>query len=437
MKTILLATDVKFWSARRGSASRIACTGRYLREHGFNVPVFFAGRLEAGDVTLLSQRYADLEIVAAQTAQDPGDSPPPGPGKDAREAASEAGRSGPARARGRRARWTARLKRVSTRSADNAGAAPVPPPPTLASFRSAAYKASFDRLCAAIRPDSIMVEYVRLAYLIEGLHAVLPALPLTVIDTMDVMHARCREFRAFGHPHWVDITEETERQTLARFDTVVAIQEHEAAVFRRMLPGKRVVTVGHATDVTHHEWRVRSPVTLTYIGSNSLANTDAVTFFLESVWDDLRAPFGAGLRLRLVGDVCDALPASARREQVTMLGTVDDLASVYADTDIVVNPVRFGGGLKIKNVEALCHGKPLLTTSAGAQGLEQGAGSAFLVGDTAESQRAALAALITAPARRRELGDRALSFAREAFAPARVYGELCELLSRENACSSV
>ena len=69
---------------------------------------------------------------------------------------------------------------------------------------------------------------------------------------------------------------------------------------------------------------------------------------------------------------------------IKLSGFVGDLEEVYKNR-VIINPVKSGSGLKIKCVEALCSGKPLVTTSNGAQGLKSGAGKAFLVGDDWET----------------------------------------------------
>jgi glycosyltransferase involved in cell wall biosynthesis len=58
---------------------------------------------------------------------------------------------------------------------------------------------------------------------------------------------------------------------------------------------------------------------------------------------------------------------------------VEDLSAAYARAAVVVNPRRFGTGLSIKSIEALACGRPLVATAAGATGLEDAAGGAFLL----------------------------------------------------------
>ena len=64
---------------------------------------------------------------------------------------------------------------------------------------------------------------------------------------------------------------------------------------------------------------------------------------------------------------------------------IDDLNVLYGrKADLIINPVQLGGGLKIKNVEALANGLPLITTPEGANGLEDGINNAFLLANTTE-----------------------------------------------------
>ena len=102
---------------------------------------------------------------------------------------------------------------------------------------------------------------------------------------------------------------------------------------------------------------------------------------------------------------------------------------VYVISDIIINPVTFGGGLKIKNVEALCNGLPLVTTSVGAEGLEQGVGTAFHVCDTSDAMTETLCRLIGDAALRTRMSAQAHRCAREHFTEERAYGALAHALA--------
>ena len=72
--------------------------------------------------------------------------------------------------------------------------------------------------------------------------------------------------------------------------------------------------------------------------------------------------------------LCDLLGDAVVRQQIAdgvlSIGPVETIDVFWPNIDIAINPIRFGSGLKIKNVEALAYGLPLLTTPIGAEGLE-------------------------------------------------------------------
>jgi succinoglycan biosynthesis protein ExoO len=142
---------------------------------------------------------------------------------------------------------------------------------------------------------------------------------------------------------------------------------------------------------------------------------------------------GERAQLLLAGSVCEVLDGARLPKGVLALGYVKDLEDFYRQVDVVVSPLRMGGGLKIKNVEALCKGKPLVTTPIGAEGLDDGAGSAFWIEESAAALASALVRLVDSPSLRGDLTLGALSFAERHFSHEAVYRELDTWLERGRA----
>jgi GT2 family glycosyltransferase/SAM-dependent methyltransferase len=100
-------------------------------------------------------------------------------------------------------------------------------------------------------------------------------------------------------------------------------------------------------------------------------NVDGAKWLVQEILPRIkqRVP---GVHLYLIGsNPTDEVKALAR-EDITVTGFVSDeeLDHHYANAKVAVAPLRFGGGLKGKVIEALRYGVPCVTTSAGAQGLE-------------------------------------------------------------------
>ncbi|WP_176212403.1 glycosyltransferase [Metallibacterium scheffleri] len=100
-------------------------------------------------------------------------------------------------------------------------------------------------------------------------------------------------------------------------------------------------------------------------------NVDAALWLVREVLPRLHQHM-PGLRLSLVGSNPSADVRALQDERVEVTGFVTDaeLAQRYAHARVAVAPLRFGGGIKGKVIEAMRHGVPCVTTSAGAQGLD-------------------------------------------------------------------
>ena len=115
---------------------------------------------------------------------------------------------------------------------------------------------------------------------------------------------------------------------------------------------------------------VGEPPTVTFIGQQTYApNADGSTWFVEEVLPLLRARV-PNLQLRLVGEPGDAVNALASVDGVTVTGLVPDIAAELARADVAIVPIRFGGGTRIKILEAFAHRIPVVSTTLGAEGLD-------------------------------------------------------------------
>jgi glycosyltransferase involved in cell wall biosynthesis len=203
---------------------------------------------------------------------------------------------------------------------------------------------------------------------------------LKVVDTHDVMTKRHKHFlRAGKKPVWYSTSKKEEKKGIDRADVVMAIQDKEAEFYRK-ITNKKVVTIGHIVAVTVPPQKNNPAKRLLFVGSNNPNNFHALKDFIHDYFPLLRKDFPE-LELYIAGKICQVID-----EQVGIikLGEVEDISEAYRISDIVFNPLTIGTGLKIKMIEALGYGKAVISTTIGAEGLENGAGSAYLLADTPE-----------------------------------------------------
>jgi glycosyltransferase involved in cell wall biosynthesis len=89
---------------------------------------------------------------------------------------------------------------------------------------------------------------------------------------------------------------------------------------------------------------------------------------------------------------------------VERLGFVDNLDSELARASVVLSPARRGRGVRIKNLEAMAHGVPLVTTTLGSHGLGDGSADGFAVADGASDLARVTAGLLDDPDRAEAMG---------------------------------
>lgn len=282
-------------------------------------------------------------------------------------------------------------------------------PAWLASIQDPRVLPSMLRKVHEMKPYRVcLIEYLRL----HELRQTLPAGVMTLLDTHDLVSARAASFRKFGVKPPNELSTADEFAAFRKFDAVVLIQQEDHAIVTRELGEKRCILAQHPVQLPRCQIRPEVQQ-ISFIASQYAPNVEGLHWFLAEVWPAFAA---SAARLHIFGRVGKSIDATGR-DNIRIHGLVDDLATVYQASDLLINPVRFGAGLKIKTVEALASGLPLITTSEGARGLAQHAGSAFLVADDAACFQQHLQALIASPAQRKQLADAAWHLARTHFTP--------------------
>lgn len=195
-----------------------------------------------------------------------------------------------------------------------------------------------------------------------------PPQAVKVLDCHDVLAGRRRLFEQAGcMAEGFYTTEEQERIAFDRADLVVAIKESERAAIAQRT-ARRVFTMPYFPM----HWRPptpgpgAAPLVAAFLGSSNGVNRMNMSGFVEV----FRRHFPAArepVRLVIAGEVCRHLRAGG--PAVALLGRLEDLEAFYDSVDVVVVPFTFSTGVKIKVIEALAYGKPVVATANAFDGL--------------------------------------------------------------------
>ncbi len=177
-----------------------------------------------------------------------------------------------------------------------------------------------------------------------------------------------------------------ERAAWQQFDGITLTSERDEQLLRRDAPGKPTAVTPNAVDTDFFQ-PSGAPVeagTILFFGAiNYYPNTEGLLFFLDEVFPYVKQQH-PGARLMIVGQQPPPAIMSRASEDVIVTGLVDDVRPYLERAAVVIAPLRIGGGTRLKIVEAMAMGKPIVATHIGAEGLDVNHDENILLSDTAE-----------------------------------------------------
>jgi len=218
---------------------------------------------------------------------------------------------------------------------------------------------------------------------------------------------------------------------LRHFRACTVVSEQEQRLLSRAVPGYRAIEIiPNCIDLAEYSDVRESPQANSLIFTGSFryfANHDAMTWFLQEVYPLIQAQMPE-VCLVITGDHADRpLPPA---DNVALTGFVGDVRPLIASAWASLVPIRVGGGTRLKILEAMALGTPVVATSKGAEGLEVQDGEHILIADTPEAFARAVLRLLADPGLRGRLADRASELVRDRYDWAAVMPAFLDLIER-------
>lgn len=211
-----------------------------------------------------------------------------------------------------------------------------------------------------------------------------------------------------------------ERSLFRKFDLGLVVSEADAQQMQRELPAYRdhIGLVINGVDVETHYPGLAPPEEDQLIFNGALTyepNYDAMQFFLGEIFPGIRQQ-RPGVRLSITGRTegvaVDRLPEV---EGVVFTGYLDDIRPAVASSTVCVVPLRMGAGTRLKILEAMALGTPVVSTSKGAEGLDAEPETHLLVADCPEDFCYQTLRLLNDAGLRRTIAENAYRLVRERY----------------------
>lgn len=265
---------------------------------------------------------------------------------------------------------TARLRRLWGKAAvlEHPGRSKLPDSADwrLDDWINLAHEAPFKTLVEEFHPDIAVVNYVFLSKFLQWI----PSGVLRFLDTHDRLSRRSIYERHGIEPGFFHTSEDEEFEGCRRADVVFAIQDGERDYFAQS--GVPVAVVGHPEPARYQTPPTNPRPRVGFAAAYNAFNAYSLRMLCRELKaSDVLARHDATVSIagKLVthaqakGDIASLPP------RVESVGFVPKLSHFYSELDLVINPTLVGTGLKIKTVEAIAHGKPLLSTAVGSDGI--------------------------------------------------------------------
>lgn len=220
-----------------------------------------------------------------------------------------------------------------------------------------------------------------------------PSTPRRLYGTMTAR--RLRDYEAWAIP---------------QFDAHLTVSQRDADQISKLAPDGNVFVLENGVDIEHFRTcqaeRSPSEVTgtngatshhpglamgpdarkrLAYVGSMDYhANQDAAIHFAREIWPGILNAL-PGLTFTIVGrKPSEAVKSLSLIPGVEVTGTVSDVRPYYREAIAAIVPLRVGGGSRLKILESMAAGVPVISTVLGAEGLVVEKGENILIAETPE-----------------------------------------------------
>lgn len=161
---------------------------------------------------------------------------------------------------------------------------------------------------------------------------------------------------------------ENEGETVKYADKCLILNERDNRNLKKYYGVKsKYLFPVYYTDTANIDKNVRTDeFTLLFVGGYFWPNIQGITWFIDNVMPKVKSQ----IMLYIVGHRMEELREDLTRNNVTVVGSVENLDEWYNKADLVVGPIFKGEGMKTKTCEALMYGKRYLGTDEALEGYE-------------------------------------------------------------------
>ncbi|MEN8154843.1 MAG: glycosyltransferase [Acidobacteriota bacterium] len=290
---------------------------------------------------------------------------------------------------------------------------------TLPDLTTDKMKAEFRRVVSNKKYNSVMISYINWANLIDdpGLKGITKVLDLSDFTTHQL-------FEKSGGKINIGAVLDEEIRRVDLFDKVMTVSDKEQYLFSQFCEYPEF----HSAPIFMDEVETKDmeqDLDILIVGSKNPHNVKGLKWFFEKVFDLIGGEFS----LAVAGELSGFIPYG---KGAIRIKNFDNPSELYSRAKVALSPLLSGSGMKVKVVEALSFGLPVVTTGPGSAGINGEMENGVFSTDDPAQFASYIKKLLSDNRFYKESSDSALSFFKQNFSNKVVYKNLDSVFINKN-----
>lgn len=218
--------------------------------------------------------------------------------------------------------------------------------------------------------------------------------------------------------HQASLLKKREKQICEQVDICFAVSDDERNKARRLAPNAKVLTSGPGVDFDfwkRDESAETQPHTMLLATTYRwIHNVDGLVWFINNVLPQIKQEMPQA-RLKLLGKDAPAILNDFKELGVEVVGYVDDVLPYFNSAGIYIAPLFVGAGIRIKILEAMAMGLPVVATKVSADGIDATQDDGLFVTDDPNETARIIINLMKQPDYAQKVGANAQEFIKANF----------------------
>lgn len=243
--------------------------------------------------------------------------------------------------------------------------------------------------------DIIQIEHLHMGWIIDYIKSISPNTPVILreqnleLKIMERYYQKENNFllKLYAYIQFKKFLK-FEPKTCAKFNRCIMISENDKNDLKKFNSNIDVITIPAGVDNRLLKYRLQKDTQkkIVHIGNlNWYPNLDGLNWYLKEVFPNIVKAFpNIMLYIYGGGDFSKVEISPNIKNNVKIVGFVDDLWSNLKDKSLAIVPLRIGGGIRIKIIELLAFGINILSTSIGKEGIDVADNKQILIADNSK-----------------------------------------------------